>query len=146
MVWAQNGLLGLEGIGALDFAGGDVVHISSGVSALVLCILLGKRCDYDNATYRIHNIPTVMLGASLLMFGWFGFNSGSALAANGQAAHAFMTTAVSAAAALLSWMACDIVRNGKPTLIGACTGIVAGLVGITPGAVLYRFGQRLLSV
>ncbi|MCH5296062.1 MAG: ammonium transporter [Ruminococcus sp.] len=136
MVWADGGLLGLsEGcLGALDFAGGDVVHISSGVSALVLCILLGKRRDYDRAIYRIHNIPTVVLGASLLMFGWFGFNAGSALEANGQAAHAFMTTGVSAAAALLSWMLCDIIKNKKPTLIGASTGLVAGLVGITPGA------------
>ncbi|MCQ2513764.1 MAG: ammonium transporter [Ruminococcus sp.] len=134
MVWATGGVLGLDGIGALDFAGGDVVHISSGVSALVLCILLGKRRDYDRANYRIHNIPTVVLGASLLMFGWFGFNAGSALEANGLAAHAFMTTAVSAAAALLSWMLCDVVLNKKPTLIGACTGMVAGLVGITPGA------------
>ena len=134
MVWAQGGLLGLEGLGALDFAGGDVVHISSGVSALVLCILLGKRRDYEHATYRIHNIPTVVIGASLLMFGWFGFNAGSALSANGLAAHAFMTTAASAAAALLSWMLCDMVKNGKPTLIGACTGMVAGLVGVTPGA------------
>ncbi len=134
MVWGIGGKLGLEGLGALDFAGGDVVHISSGVSALVLCILLGKRCDYDRAVYRIHNIPTVVLGASLLMFGWFGFNAGSALSANGQAAHAFMTTAASAGAALLSWMLCDIVKNKKPTLIGACTGMVAGLVGITPGA------------
>lgn len=134
MVWAKGGVLGLDGIGALDFAGGDVVHISSGVSALVLCILLGKRKDYDHAAYRIHNIPTVMIGASLLMFGWFGFNAGSALAANGQAAHAFITTAASAAAALLSWMLCDVIKNKKPTLIGACTGVVAGLVGITPGA------------
>ena len=92
MVWGQGGLLGADGIGALDFAGGDVVHISSGVSALVLCILLGKRHDYEHSIYRIHNIPTVVLGASLLMFGWFGFNAGSALAADGLAAHAFMTT------------------------------------------------------
>ena len=111
-----------------------MVHISSGISALVLCILLGKRRDYEHAAYRIHNIPTVVIGASLLMFGWFGFNAGSALSANGLAAHAFMTTAASAAAALLSWMLCDIVKNGKPTLIGACTGMVAGLVGVTPGA------------
>ncbi|MDO5559500.1 MAG: ammonium transporter [Oscillospiraceae bacterium] len=134
MVWAQGGILGPDGIGALDFAGGDVVHISSGVSALVLCKLLGKRRDYDHAAYRLHNIPTVMIGASLLMFGWFGFNAGSALSANGQAVHAFMTTAASAGAALLSWMVCDIIKNDKPTLIGACTGIVAGLVGITPSA------------
>ncbi len=134
MVWADGGLLGLDGIGALDFAGGDVVHISSGVSALVLCIILGKRHDYEHANYRIHNIPTVVLGASLLMFGWFGFNAGSALESNGTAAHAFMTTAVSAAAAILSWMLCDVVKNKKPTLIGASTGMIAGLVGITPGA------------
>ena len=134
MVWADGGLLGLDGIGALDFAGGDVVHISSGVSALVLCIILGKRHDYEHANYRIHNIPTVVLGASLLMFGWFGFNAGSALEANGLSAHAFMTTAVSAAAAILSWMLCDVIKNKKPTLIGASTGMVAGLVGITPGA------------
>lgn len=111
MVWGQGGLLGADGIGALDFAGGDVVHISSGVSALVLCILLGKRHDYEHSIYRIHNIPTVVLGASLLMFGWFGFNAGSALAADGIAAHAFMTTGVSAAAAMLSWMLCDIIKN-----------------------------------
>ena len=134
MVWGQGGLLVADGIGALDFAGGDVVHISSGVSALVLCILLGKRHDYEHSIYRIHNIPTVVLGASLLMFGWFGFNAGSALAADGLAAHAFMTTGVSAAAAMLSWMLCDVVKNKKPTLIGASTGMVAGLVGITPGA------------
>ncbi len=134
MVWGQNGLLGLDGIHALDFAGGDVVHISSGVSALVLCIILGKRNDYNRAAYRNHNIPTVVLGASLLMFGWFGFNAGSALEANGIAVHAFITTAVSAAAAMLSWMLCDIFMSKKPTLIGACTGMVAGLVGITPGA------------
>lgn len=134
MVWGTGGLLGADGLGALDFAGGDVVHISSGISALVLCILLGKRCDYERAAYRIHNIPTVVIGASILMFGWFGFNAGSALAADGLAAHAFMTTATSAGAALVSWMLCDIIHNGKPTLIGACTGMVAGLVGITPGA------------
>ena len=132
MVWGEGGLL-VE-IGSVDFAGGDVVHISSGVSALVLCILLGKRHDYEHSIYRIHNIPTVVLGASLLMFGWFGFNAGSALAADGLAAHAFMTTGVSAAAAMLSWMLCDVIKNKKPTLIGASTGMVAGLVGITPGA------------
>lgn len=134
MVWAKDGLLGLDGLGALDFAGGDVVHISSGVSALVLCIILGKRSDYAHAAYRVHNVPTVMIGAAMLMFGWFGFNAGSALEANGLAAHAFMTTATSAAAGMLSWMICDVFGNKKPTLIGACTGMVAGLVGITPGA------------
>ena len=113
MVWGQGGLLGADGIGALDFAGGDVVHISSGVSALVLCILLGKRHDYEHSIYRIHNIPTVVLGASLLMFGWFGFNAGSALAADGLAAHAFMTTGVSAAAAMLSMDALRCYQEQK---------------------------------
>lgn len=85
-----------------------------------------------------------MIGASLLMFGWFGFNAGSALAADGLAAHAFMTTAASAAAALLSWMFCDVIKNGKPTLIGACTGMVAGLVGITPARASCRYGRQSL--
>ena len=134
MVWAQGGLLSADGIGALDFAGGDVVHISSGISALVLCIILGKRYDYEKAVYRVHNIPTVVLGAAILAFGWFGFNAGSALEANGQAAHAFAATITSAAASLLVWMICDMIAYKKPTLIGACTGLIAGLVGITPAA------------
>ena len=132
MVWGDGGFL--ASIGSVDFAGGNVVHISSGVSALMLAILLGKRRGYDYASYRVHNIPFVLLGAALLWFGWFGFNAGSALGANGLAAHAFMTTAVSAAAALLSWMALDVIKTGKPTLVGASTGLVVGLVGITPGA------------
>ena len=106
MVWGEGGLL--AAIGSVDFAGGDVVHISSGVSALVLAIILGRRRGYEQVTYRIHNIPFVVLGASLLWFGWFGFNAGSALAADGLAAHAFMTSAISAAAALLSWMFIDV--------------------------------------
>lgn len=132
MVWGDGGFL--AAIGSVDFAGGNVVHISSGVSALMLAILLGKRRGYDYASYRVHNIPFVLLGAALLWFGWFGFNAGSALGANGLAAHAFMTSAVSAAAALLSWMALDVIKTGKPTLVGASTGLVVGLVGITPGA------------
>lgn len=134
MVWGENGLLGSGWLGSIDFAGGNVVHISSGVSGLVLAILVGKRQSYDAVSYRVHNIPFVMLGMALLWFGWFGFNAGSALAANGLAGHAFMTTALSSAAALVSWMVIDLIRDGKPTLIGACTGAVAGLVGITPGA------------
>ena len=110
------------------------MHISSGVTALILCILLGKRHNYSYANYRIHNIPMVAIGAFILLFGWFGFNAGSALAADGLAAHAFVTTAVSSAAAMLSWMLCDVIFNKKPTFVGAVTGIVAGLVGITPGA------------
>ncbi|MBS6722102.1 MAG: ammonium transporter [Clostridiales bacterium] len=132
MVWGAGGFL--AAIGSVDFAGGNVVHISSGVSALVLAILLGRRRGYEHTTYRIHNIPFVVLGASLLWFGWFGFNAGSALKADGLAAHAFMTSAISAAAALLSWMIIDVIKTGKPTLVGASTGLVVGLVAITPGA------------
>lgn len=132
MVWGQGGFL--ASIGSVDFAGGNVVHISSGVSALVLAIYLGRRKGYEKTSYRIHNIPFVVLGASLLWFGWYGFNAGSALAADGLAANAFMTTSVSAATALLSWMLIDTVKEGKPTLVGACTGLVVGLVAITPGA------------
>ena len=132
MVWGEGGFL--ASIGSVDFAGGNVVHISSGVSALVLAIYLGRRKGYEQTSYRIHNIPFVALGAALLWFGWYGFNAGSALAADGLAAHAFMTTSISAAAALLSWMLIDTLKTGKPTLVGACTGLVVGLVAITPGA------------
>lgn len=132
MVWGEGGFL--AAIGSVDFAGGNVVHISSGVSALVLALLLGKRRGYEHMTYRIHNIPFVVLGASMLWFGWFGFNAGSALAADGLAAHAFMTSGISAASALLSWMLIDVIKNGRPTLVGASTGLVVGLVAITPGA------------
>ncbi|MDR0519559.1 MAG: ammonium transporter [Clostridiales Family XIII bacterium] len=133
MVWGENGFIGSQ-IGALDFAGGDVVHISSGVSGLVLALLVGKRQQYDAISYRVHNIPFVMLGMGLLWFGWFGFNAGSALTAGGLAGHAFLVTALAAAAALISWVVIDVIKEGKPTLIGACTGVVAGLVGITPAA------------
>ena len=132
MVWGEGGFL--AAIGSVDFAGGNVVHISSGVSALVLAIYLGRRKGYEKTSYRIHNIPFVVLGASLLWFGWFGFNAGSALAADGLAAHAFMTSAISSAAALVSWMLIDVIKDGKPTLVGASTGLVVGLVAITPGA------------
>lgn len=133
MVWGKGGFLG-EVLGSVDFAGGNVVHISSGVSGLVLCLMLGKRKGYDKTAYRIHNIPFVLLGASILWFGWFGFNAGSALGANGLAAHALVTTNTSAAFAMLSWMLIDILVQGKPTVVGACTGAVLGLVAITPGA------------
>lgn len=132
MVWGEGGFL--AAIGSVDFAGGNVVHISSGVSALILAIYLGRRKGYEKTSYRIHNIPFVVLGASLLWFGWFGFNAGSALAADGLAAHAFMTSAISSAAALVSWMLIDVIKDGKPTLVGASTGLVVGLVAITPGA------------
>lgn len=132
MVWGEGGFL--AAIGSVDFAGGNVVHISSGVSALVLATYLGRRKGYEKTSYRIHNIPFVVLGASLLWFGWFGFNAGSALAADGLAAHAFMTSAISSAVALVSWMLIDVIKDGKPTLVGASTGLVVGLVAITPGA------------
>ena len=131
MVW-DEGLLAQWG--TIDFAGGDVVHITSGVSGLVLAILLGKRRDYDRLEYRPHNVPFVFLGAGLLWFGWFGFNAGSALAAEGLAVHAFVTTHISAAAAMLSWLFVEKVLTGKFSLVGASTGLVAGLVAITPGA------------
>lgn len=132
MVWGQGGLL--AELGSVDFAGGDVVHISSGITALVLAIILGKRKGYERATYRIHNIPFVVLGATILWFGWFGFNAGSALKADGLAAHAFMTSAIVSASALLSWMFLDVINDKKTTLVGASTGLVIGLVAITPGA------------
>ena len=131
MVWGGGFLFR---IGSVDFAGGNVVHISSGVSALVLAIILGKRKNYGRATYHPHNVPFVFLGAALLWFGWFGFNGGSALAANELAIHAFMTTNTSAAAAMVSWMLIEKLTSGKPTLVGASTGMVVGLVAITPGA------------
>ena len=132
MVWGLGGFLAK--IGSIDFAGGNVVHISSGVSALVLCIVLGKRKDYLRVQYHVHNIPFVVLGASLLLFGWFGFNAGSALQANELAVHAFITTGLSAAAGMLSWMGMDVWMSGKPPLVGSVTGMVVGLVAITPGA------------
>ena len=132
MVWGDGGFL--AAIGSVDFAGGNVVHISSGVSALVLAIYLGQRRGYAKATYRTHNIPFVFLGSAMLWFGWFGFNAGSALKADGLAAHAFMTSSISSACALLTWMLIEVIREGKPTLVGAATGLVIGLVAITPGA------------
>ena len=132
VVWGDGGFL--AAIGSVDFAGGNVVHISSGVSALVLAIYLGQRRGYAKATYRTHNIPFVFLGAAMLWFGWFGFNAGSALKADGLAAHAFMTSSISSACALLTWMLIEVIREGKPTLVGASTGLVIGLVAITPGA------------
>ena len=133
MVWG-GGLIG-ETIGAIDFAGGDVVHISSGVTALVLAILCGKRRGYGNLSYRAHNTPFVALGAGLLWFGWLGFNAGSALSINdGVAAIALVNTIAASGAAMLSWMVVDKIKTGHSTLVGACTGLVAGLVVITPAA------------
>jgi ammonium transporter, Amt family len=131
-VWGDGGWL-LE-LGALDFAGGTVVHISSGVSALVACLVIGKRLGYPRIGLPPHNVPYTVIGAALLWFGWFGFNAGSALSANGIAAIAFATTNASAAMGGLAWTMIEWIFRGKPTVLGAATGAVAGLVAITPGA------------
>ena len=121
-------------LGVLDFAGGTVVHISSGISALACAIILGKRVGYGTEPMPPHNLPFSVMGASLLWVGWFGFNAGSALAADGLATNAFVTTNTAAAAAVLSWTLSEWVTKGKPTVLGAATGAVAGLVAITPAA------------
>lgn len=132
MMWGTGGIL--RGIGAVDFAGGNVVHISSGVSGLTAAVMLGKRRGYGTSSYHPHNIPFVVLGAAILWFGWFGFNAGSSFGANALAVQAFINTNTSAACAMLSWMLIEKVKNGKPTVLGAATGAVIGLVAITPGA------------
>lgn len=134
MVWGGEGSLIGSIIGALDFAGGDVVHISSGVTGLILCLLLGSRRGFGLMSYRPHNVPFVVLGAALLWFGWFGFNAGSEFQADGVAALALLNTVAASAAGVLSWMIIERIKVGKPTLVGACTGLVAGLVVITPAA------------
>jgi ammonium transporter, Amt family len=131
-VWGAGGWL--QKLGALDFAGGTVVHISAGVSALVAARMLGPRKDFKRVPIVPHNVPLVLLGAGLLWFGWFGFNAGSALAANGLAALAFTNTNTAAATAMLTWVGLDLFRTGKATAVGAATGLVVGLVGITPAA------------
>ena len=134
MVWGGKGSLIGEVIGALDFAGGDVVHISSGLTGLLLCLVLGRRRGFGMVSYRPHNVPFVALGAGLLWFGWFGFNGGSAFAADAVATLAILNTVVASAAGLVSWMLVERIKTGKPTLVGASTGLVAGLVVVTPGA------------
>ena len=131
-VWGVGGWL--RGLGALDFAGGTVVHISSGVSALAAALVIGKRRGYGHQPMPPHNLPMTVMGAALLWFGWFGFNAGSALGANGLAAHAFTTTNTATAAAVLGWMFTEWASRGKPTVLGAASGAVAGLVAITPAA------------
>jgi len=131
-VWGIGGWL--RNMGALDFAGGTVVHINAGIAALVTAIVLGKRSNLDKNVPTPHNMPFVVLGMALLWFGWFGFNAGSALAANGLAVNAFVVTNTAAAAAGLSWALIEWLRNGKPTIFGVCSGAVAGLVAITPAA------------
>jgi Amt family ammonium transporter len=131
-VWGEGGWLLQDG--ALDFAGGTVVHFSSGITALVLAIVLGKRRGYPHERMTPHNLPMTLLGAGLLWFGWFGFNAGSALSAGSSAALAFTTTQTAAAAGALSWMAAEWLHAGKPSALGAASGVVAGLVVITPAA------------
>jgi len=136
MVWGKGGFLNavLGGaVPALDFAGGTVVHISSGVSALVCALYLGRRIDYKNEPTTPHNTVLSLIGAGLLWFGWFGFNAGSALSPNALATNAFVTTQF-AAAAMLAWTVVEWIKHGKPTVIGAISGAVAGLVGVTPAA------------
>jgi len=129
-VWGAGGWL--RNLGALDFAGGNVVHISSGVSGLVAALVIGKRKKLKTITP--HNLPMTLIGAALLWFGWFGFNAGSALAVNGVALNAFITTNTSAAAAALAWAICELVVRKKVSSLGIASGIVVGLVAITPGA------------
>ena len=129
-VWGAGGWI--KSLGALDYAGGIVVHVSSGISALVLAVVLGKRVGYNHKPIRPHNLPFTVLGAALLWFGWFGFNAGSALAADGIAGNAFVTTNTATAAAGLAWALIEWWHNGSPTVLGVATGAVAGLVAITP--------------
>jgi len=124
----------LADMGAWDFAGGTVVHVNAGAAALVAAFVVGKRSDYGHASILPHNIPTVLLGAGLLWFGWFGFNAGSALAASPIAGLAFVTTMLAPAATLIVWTFLDMMRSGKPTAVGCATAIVVGLVAITPAA------------
>ena len=131
-VWGIGGWL--RNLGALDFAGGTVVHINAGIAALVTALVIGRRKNLDHNAPAPHNMPFVVLGTALLWFGWFGFNAGSALAANGLAVNAFVVTHTAAAAAGLSWALIEWVHNGKPTIFGVCSGAVAGLVAITPAA------------
>jgi Amt family ammonium transporter len=131
-VWGVGGWL--KNLGALDFAGGTVVHINAGIAALVTALIIGRRKNLDSNIPAPHSLPFVTLGTGLLWFGWFGFNAGSALAANGLAVNAFVVTNTAAAAAGLSWAFIEWLRNGKPTMFGTASGVVAGLVAITPAA------------
>jgi Amt family ammonium transporter len=131
-VWGVGGWMGK--FGALDFAGGTVVHISSGMAALAAALFIGRRLGYGTTAYIPHNVPMTVTGAALLWFGWFGFNAGSALACNGLAASAFVVTHIASALAALTWMFMEWIHRGKPTTLGAASGAVAGLVAITPGS------------
>lgn len=140
-VWGVGGFI--RNLGALDFAGGMVVHMTAGFSAIMAVVLLGKRKDFGKANIKPYDTGMVALGTALLWFGWFGFNSGSALGANGVAAHAFATTFFGAGACMVTWMTMEYFRRGKPSLMGACVGAVAGLVAITPAAGFVTFGGAL---
>jgi Amt family ammonium transporter len=139
MVWG-GGLLGVDGPIAsalsvpIDFAGGTVVHINAGAAGLALALIIGKRKGFGTEAMRPHNLPFVMLGAALLWFGWFGFNAGSEFAADGTAGRAWLNTLVATGVAMLAWMATEKLRDGAPTTLGAASGVVAGLVAITPAA------------
>ncbi|WP_207787030.1 ammonium transporter [Actinomycetospora cinnamomea] len=135
------------GLGALDFAGGTAVHINAGVAALVLCIFLGKRRGWPREAMRPHNLTMVMLGAGMLWFGWFGFNAGSAGSAGWEASYAFVNTIAATAAAIVGWLIVEQIRDGKPTSLGAASGIVAGLVAITPAcASVSPIGAMIIGV
>jgi Amt family ammonium transporter len=131
-VWGIGGWL--KDLGALDFAGGTVVHINAGIAALATALFIGRRKGYNNKPVPPHNLPHTVLGTAMLWFGWFGFNAGSALAANGLAVNAFVVTNTAAAAAGLTWAFIEWFHNGKPTIFGTATGVVGGLVAITPAA------------
>jgi Amt family ammonium transporter len=131
-VWGDGGWL--KGLGALDFAGGTVVHINAGIAALAAVLVMGKREGYGRDAFIPHNLPMTVLGAGMLWFGWFGFNAGSALAADGLATSAFVATQLGACGATLSWVVVEWIFRGKPTTLGAASGAVAGLVAITPAA------------
>jgi len=137
MVWGKGGMLNafLGGtVPCLDFAGGTVVHITSGVSALICAVVMGKRLGYPKESMRPHSLVLSFIGACLLWFGWFGFNAGSALAANGLASSAFVATHFGAAAAALGWILAEWFQHGKPSILGGISGCVAGLVAITPAS------------
>ncbi len=144
MVWGEGGLLGAGWLHSLDFAGGNAIHISSGVSGLVLCMLLGKRHGIEHKEYKVHNIPFVVLGAAIVWIGWFGFNGGCALEATGKTGHVFMTTAAASGSAVISWMILDVIKTGKPTIVGLCSAAIVGLVAITPAAGFVPIWSALL--
>ncbi|HEY9306545.1 MAG TPA: ammonium transporter, partial [Microbacterium sp.] len=130
--WTTYGMQEWFGVGVIDFAGGTAVHINAGAAALALALVLGKRVGFSKGAHVPHNPPFVLLGAGLLWFGWFGFNAGSELAADGTAALAWVNTLAAPAAALLAWLLVEKIKDGKPTSVGAASGAVAGLVAITP--------------